>query len=88
VVRERDRVVGRHRRAGCTLIQQLVYPHGARRPTFCFADHMANRQKQSEFGVDHLEGAHVRSLCPHASVSTSLEHDSYSAAALPPFSYP
>ena len=37
-----------------TVIQQLVYPHGARYAPLFLADHPANRQQQAEFGVDHL----------------------------------
>ena len=32
---------------------------GARRPALCLTDHVANREQQSEFGVDHLEVAHA-----------------------------
>jgi hypothetical protein len=49
---------------GRALIQQLVYPRGARRPALFITDHVANRQQQSEFGVDGLDVAHGRSLGP------------------------
>jgi hypothetical protein len=52
---------------GRALVQKRVYPRRIWRATFCLKGHLANREQQSEFGVDHLGVAHAAELSAVAS---------------------